>query len=255
MFRPRIIPVLLLSGNGLVKTIKFNNPTYIGDPINAVKIFNDLGADELVFLDINATREKRTISKEIVRAIGDEAFMPFSVGGGIVNVDQIGGLLSAGAEKVVINTGAFKNLQLVREASERFGNQSIIVSIDIKRTIWRDRVIFINSGKEKTKLLLEDYLHNIEETGAGEVLINSIDRDGTYAGYDLQLIQEISAKISIPLIVCGGAKSLDNMKDAFKNGASACAAGSIFVFHGSRKGVLINYPEKAELLKIFENVI
>ena len=167
MFRPRIIPVLLLKGRGLVKTIRFSDSRYIGYPINAVKIFNDLGADELVFLDITASREKRSISEEIVKEIGDEAYMPFSVGGGISSVEQIGSLLSYGAEKVVLNTNAARNVQLIREASAVYGNQSIVVSIDVKKSFFKKINIYLNSGKEKTNLDLIDYVKQVTEAGAG----------------------------------------------------------------------------------------
>jgi len=254
MFRPRIIPVLLLKGRGLVKTIRFSDSRYIGDPINAVKIFNDLGADELVFLDITASREKRSISEEIVKEIGDEAYMPFSVGGGISSVEQIGSLLSYGAEKVVLNTNAARNVQLIREASAVYGNQSIVVSIDVKKSFFKKINIYLNSGKEKTNLDLIDYVKQVTEAGAGEILINSIDRDGTYQGYDIDLIKEVSKNTALPVIACGGAASLNDMKDAFiLGGASACAAGSMFVFHGPRKGVLVNYPDKSDLREFFKN--
>lgn len=255
MFRPRIIPVLLLKGRGLVKTIRFSDSRYIGDPINAVKIFNDLGADELVFLDITASHEKRTISSEIVKEIGDEAYMPFSVGGGISTVEQIGLLLSYGAEKVVLNTNAVRNIQLIREASSVYGNQSIMVSIDVKKSLFNYN-IYINSGKEKTNLDLIDYVKQLTKAGAGEILINSIDRDGTYKGYDIDLIKEVSANTTLPVIACGGAASLIDMKDAFiMGGASACAAGSLFVYHGPRRAVLVNYPEKIDIQELFKNVI
>jgi cyclase len=256
MFRPRIIPVLLLKGRGLVKTIRFSASRYIGDPINAVKIFNDLGADELVFLDITASYEKRTISSEIVKEIGDEAYMPFSVGGGISTVEQIGSLLSYGAEKVVLNTNAVRNMQIIREASSVYGNQSIIVSIDVKKSLFKINDIYINSGKEKTNLNLIDYVKQVTDAGAGEILINSIDRDGTYKGYDIDLIKKVSANTTLPVIACGGAASLIDMKDAFiVGGASACAAGSLFVYHGPRRAVLVNYPEKFDIQEIFKNVI
>lgn len=254
MFRPRIIPILLLKGRGLVKTIRFSDSRYIGDPINAVKIFNDLGADELVFLDITASKEKRTISEDIVKEIGDEAYMPFSVGGGISSVEQIGSLLSYGAEKVVLNTNAARNVQLIREASAVYGNQSIVVSIDVKKSFFKKINIYLNSGKEKTNLDLIDYVKQVTEAGAGEILINSIDRDGTYQGYDIDLIKEASSNTVLPVIACGGAASLNDMKDAFiLGGASACAAGSMFIFHGPRRAVLINYPDKSDLQEFFKN--
>jgi cyclase len=253
MFIPRVIPVLLLKDKGLVKTIKFDKKRakYIGDPINAVRIFNDLEADELIFLDINATKEHRTISKELVKNIGDEAFMPFAVGGGIRTLDDIKQLLAAGAEKVVINTMAIEDREFINKASAIFGNQSIIISIDLVKKR-NEYLIYTIGGTKKAKISLPDYLGQIQQAGAGEIFINSIDRDGAMSGYDLEMIRFITSKVSVPVIACGGAGNLVHLKEAIDaGGASACAAGSMFVYHGSRNAVLINYPEKKELEKIF----
>ncbi len=248
MFRPRVIPVLLLKDNGLVKTIKFKDEKYIGDPINAVKIFNDLEADELIFLDINATNENRTLDFELVNKIGDEAYMPFSVGGGINNIDSINNIIGAGAEKVIINSVLYDNPILIKEASEKFGSQSIIVSIDVKIDILGNKILFSNSGNNKQKIDLDLYLNNIEELGAGEIMINLINNDGLMKGYNIDLIKYISNAVNIPVIACGGAGKLSDFADAYYNGnASAVAAGSLFVYHGPRKAILINYPEKSEL--------
>ena len=240
----------------MVKTINFKNPTYIGDPINAVKIFNDLNADELVFLDISASMERRTISSEIVKKIGDEAYMPFSVGGGIISIDQIKEVLSLGAEKVVLNTSVAKNLNLIEITAKHFGCQSIVASVDVKKGLFGAFNVYTKSGTSKISIKLEDYLKSVENAGAGEILINSIDKDGTFSGYDIELIKIVSSCVSIPVIACGGASSLLDMRNAFLDGgASACAAGSLFVFHGSRKGILVNYPEKEEIINTFKNVI
>ena len=248
MFRPRIIPVLLLKNHGLVKTIKFTNEKYIGDPINAVRIFNDLEADELTFLDINATKENRTISLDLVKKLGDEAYMPFSVGGGIRDIKNIGALLRAGAEKVVLNSVLEKNSSLIREASNNFGSQSITASIDVKKSLFGNYSIYVSNGKRKLEVNLIDYVRELEEMGAGEILLTSIEHDGTYSGYDLKIIKRIAGAVSIPVIASGGASSLIDMKSAFNEGkASAVAAGSIFVYHGPRRAVLINYPTKDEI--------
>ena len=253
MFLPRIIPVLLLKNKGLVKTVKFKTPKYVGDPINAVKIFNDLEADELVFLDITASREGRSISTELVKNIGDEAFMPFAVGGGITALKQIEELLKAGAEKVILNNITVKKPNLIKEAAEVFGNQSIVISIDVKKNLFGKKTIWIKDGSENTKLAAIDHAKKVEELGAGEIIINSIDNDGVMQGYDIELIKSISNSVAIPVVACGGAGGLNDLKDAFQYGnASALAAGSMFVFHGPRRAVLINYPEKNELLKLFE---
>lgn len=254
MYRPRIIPVLLLKGSGLVKTIRFSSPVYIGDPVNAVRLFNDYRADELVFLDINASSEGRMISGELVRKIGDEAFMPFSVGGGISSIEQIGELLSLGAEKVVMNSSVPNNTGLIEQASKMFGSQSIVISVDVKKRIFGGYDIMIKGGRKKINIPLQQYIRDVESAGAGEVMINSIDKDGTMTGYDISLVKEVSEYVSIPVIACGGAGSLADMKRAYtEGGAGACAAGSFFVFHGLRKGVLINYPDKKEIISTFCN--
>ena len=252
MFLPRVIPVLLLKGKGLVKTVKFKDPKYIGDPINAVKIFNDLKADELVFLDITASKEGRTVSVDLVKDIGDEAFMPFGVGGGINNIKQIEQLLKAGAEKVIINTNAIINPGLIDEASRVFGSQSIVVALDIRKTLFGKYECWIKDGSENTKASPVDMAKKAENLGAGELIINSIDLDGTMTGYNIDLIKSIAEIVSIPVVACGGAGNLEHLKQCYFDGkAHALAAGSMFVFHGPRRAVLINYPSKCELKQLF----
>lgn len=256
MFLPRIIPVLLLKDKGLVKTVRFKEPRYIGDPINAVKIFNDLKADEIIFLDITATKEGRTIFSNLVKDIGDEAFMPFGVGGGISNVVQIEQLLKAGAEKVVLNTQAFLKPRLIEEAAKIFGNSSIVVAIDVKKSFWGKYQVWIKDGSSNTKQDPLTVAKKAEDSGAGEILINSIDLDGMMDGYDIELIKNISDSISIPLIACGGAGDLQHLKEGYYSGnAHALAAGSLFVYHGARNAVLINYPSKEEIKELFINNI
>ena len=248
MFRPRIIPVLLLQGNALVKSKGFKDFRYIGDPINAVKVFNDLKADELVFLDIEATKEKRTISTELVSQVGEEANMPFAVGGGIKNLDEIQNIIARGAEKVIINTCAVENPKFIREASDNFGSSTIVVCIDVKKKFFSGEVVWRNSGSKSSKYSPKDFAKIIEENGAGEIIIQSIDKDGTMSGYDLDLVKEISTAVAIPVVALGGAGNLEHMIEAYKKGfASALAAGSLFVFQGPNKGVLINYIEKSDL--------
>ena len=248
MFRPRIIPVLLLKGNALVKSKGFKDFRYIGDPINAVKVFNDLKADELVFLDIEATKEKRTISTELVRQVGEEANMPFAVGGGIKNLDEIHNIIAKGAEKVIINTCAVENPKFIREASDNFGSSTIVVCIDVKKKFFSGNVVWSNSGSKSSKYSPKDFAKLIEENGAGEIIIQSINKDGTMSGYDLDLIKEISTTVTIPVVALGGAGNLEHMIEAYKKGfASALAAGSLFVFQGPKKGVLINYIENSDL--------
>lgn len=254
MFRPRVIPVLLLKGKGLVKTVQFKNERYIGDPINAVKLFNDHESDELVFLDISASKEGRVISAELAEQICDEAFMPFAVGGGIKNPRQAALLLKAGAEKIVINSSAAEDPSFIRECALEFGSQSIVVSVDVKKSLFGNYSVMTHAGSRKNSLSLEDYLKIIEENGAGEIIINSIDKDGMMSGYDIDLIKKVTSTVKIPVIACGGCGSLQHLGDAYyEGGAHALAAGSIFVYHGDRKAVLINYPADAELKKIFNN--
>ena len=251
MFRPRIIPVLLLKNQGLVKSVIFKNHRYIGDPINAVKIFNDLKADELVFLDILASKEKRSISLEFVKNVGEEANMPFAVGGGITTLEQIKSIIASGAEKVVINTNAASDPDFVRIASETFGSSTIVVCIDVKKKFLGKEQTWIMNGSKPTGMNPVEFAQQMETLGAGELIIQSIERDGTMEGYDINLIRRISEAVKIPVIALGGAGNIVHMKEAYTEAfANGLAAGSMFVYHGQRRGVLINYPEKAEIEKI-----
>lgn len=248
MFRPRIIPVLLLRGQGLVKSVEFRNHRYIGDPINAVKIFNDLKADELVFLDILASKEKRTISLDFVKKVGEEANMPFAVGGGINSIQGIQEIIGAGAEKVIINTQAARNPEFIRQAAEAFGSSTIVVCIDVKKKLFGKEKTWILNGSESTGYSPEEFAKMAEEKGAGEIIIQSIERDGRMIGYDIDLIRSISENIKIPVVALGGAGKMNDLREAFKKGfANGLAAGSIFVYHGTRNGILINYPDAAEI--------
>jgi imidazole glycerol-phosphate synthase subunit HisF len=250
MFRPRIIPCLLLKDLGLVKTIKFQNPNYIGDPMNSIKIFNDLEVDEIVFLDIDATKRKRCISFDFVKKVSEEAFVPFAVGGGITSFPQIKEAFSSGAEKVIINTSAINNPCLIKEASEVFGSQSIIISIDSKKTE-KGYEVFTHSGTFPTGKTPEEIAKKMQEFGAGEIMINSIDNDGLMNGYDQDLIKIVSESVSIPVIAIGGAGRYEDLVKPIQSGASASAAGSIFVYNGKNHGILINYPDKEEIKEIF----
>jgi cyclase len=252
MFRPRVIPVLLLSNKGLVKSIKFKNHRYIGDPINAVKIFNDLRADELVFLDILAGRENRVISSDLVKNIGEEANMPFSVGGGIRSLDEIRSLLKAGAERVILSTIAVQNPLFIKQAAESFGSSTIVVCIDVKKNIFGKEIVSIRNAKINSGIDPVYFAKEMEYSGAGEIIIQSIDRDGTMQGYDLNLIIKVSQEVSIPVVALGGAGSLFHLKQAYQNAyATGVAAGSLFVYHGTRKGILINYPDQFTIKNLF----
>ena len=251
MFRPRVIPILLLKNKGLVKSVKFKNHRYIGDPINAVKIFNDLKADELVFLDILASKENRMMSLDFVRSVGNEANMPFAVGGGIKTIEEIKQVINAGAEKVIINSYAVENPDFIKEASDVFGSSTIVVSIDVKKNLFGKKRIYTQGGEKSTKLDSIAFAKKMAENGAGEIIINSIDQDGTMAGYDLELVEAISSAVTIPVVAAGGAGTIEDFPKAVDSYASAVAAGSMFVYHGPRKAVLINYPSKAEIKKLF----
>ncbi|MBI2287960.1 MAG: imidazole glycerol phosphate synthase subunit HisF [Chloroflexi bacterium] len=248
MLRTRVIPCLLLKDKGLVKTIRFTQPTYIGDPINAVRIFNTKEVDELVFLDITATIEGRKLPIALASIIANECSMPFAIGGGIKTLDDIKELLNMGAEKVVINTQAVEDPSLIKTASNLFGNQSIVVSIDAKQQKNGAYEVYTHGGTRATGIDPVTMATKMEAIGAGEILLTSIDRDGTMQGYDLELIKLVTDATTVPIIACGGAGELSDFADAVrKGGASAVAAGSMFVFHGRRRAVLINFPTRAEL--------
>jgi cyclase len=252
MLENRLIPCLLLKNKGLVKTKHFRDPVYIGDPINAVRIFNEKEVDELIFLDISATNEKRVPSLELIAEISAECFMPLSYGGGIQSVEEVEKLLKAGVEKVSINTAGLKNPQLLSDVASLFGSQSLIASIDAKKKLFGGYEVYTHCGSQATGWDPVKYARYVQDLGVGEILLNSIDRDGTMMGFDIDLISTISRNVSIPVVACGGAGKLTDFRDAIVNGgASAAAAGSLFVFHGHRRAVLISYPTRNEILTIF----
>ncbi len=234
-----------------MKTRRFRDATYIGDPINAVKIFNDKEVDELTFLDIEATPSGRGPDFELLEAIVAEAFMPFGYGGGIRSVDDVRKLLSLGIEKVILNTAAFDNPELVSACADMAGSSSVVVSIDVRTDILRRRRVCVAGGKRTVANDPVAMAKKMEQLGAGEILLNSIDRDGTGIGYDLGLIADISRAVSIPVVALGGAGSLEDMRNAIQAGASAVAAGSFFVFHGPHRAVLISYPDGQTLESLF----
>lgn len=251
MLTTRVIPVLLLKGRGLVKTKKFADPVYLGDPINIVKIFNEKEVDELLIVDITSSAEKKPFNLPLIKEIVSEAFMPVGYGGGVTTVAEAKELFRSGIEKISLNSATFSNPNIVNEIANFAGNQSVIVSIDVKKNIFGKYVVYTNCGK--VKVATDPVKHAIEmvKLGAGEILINSIDKDGTMAGYDLEIINKISTSVDVPVIACGGAKDLSDFKKAIDHGASAVAAGSMFVFQGIHKAVLISYPSSQELKKLF----
>lgn len=249
----RIIPVLLLKNAGLVKTIQFKDPKYLGDPLNAVKIFNEKEVDELIFLDILATVENKSIPFKLLEEIAEECFMPLAYGGGIKSLDDIKAILKIGVEKVIINTMAIENPEMIQDAVKKYGSSTICVSIDVKKNFWGKYEIFTNAGTKNTKLDPVGFAMKMDEFGVGEMMINSIDRDGTMKGYDLDLISKITEKVGMPVIACGGAASIDDFSSAVHQaGASAVAAGSMFVFHGKHRAVLISYPSQNSIIDILK---
>jgi cyclase len=247
-----VIPVLLLKGSGLVKTVKFKSPKYVGDPRNAVKIFNEKEVDELVVLDIDATPMGYGPRLELIREIVSEAFMPVAYGGGIRTIDDAQSVLSLGVEKIVINSHAIENPSFIGEASRAFGAQSVVVSIDVKKGLFGRYQTYCQSGRRKGEHDPVAFARSMEEIGAGELIIHAIDHDGTMGGYDLDITKAVSAAVKIPVIACGGAGTIDDLRKAVKEGgAAAVAAGSMFVFHGRHRAVLISYPDQGTLKRIF----
>lgn len=245
--RPRIIPTLLLHDQDLVKTVKFKNPHYLGDPINAVKIFNIKRVDEMSILDISATKNKKEPDFELLKDIASQAFMPLSYGGGLTNMEQIKKVFSIGYEKVVLNTSFVENQELVKSAVVYAGSQSVVVSIDAIKTKNEYRAVI----RHGTKIIAHspvELAKIAEELGAGEIMINSVDHDGMMNGYDIELIKAVTSAVNIPVIACGGASGVSDLRVAIhEGGAHAAAGGSMFVYYGKLKAVLITFPSEREL--------
>lgn len=248
MYRARVIPCLLLRGHGLVKTRKFKDPVYVGDPVNAVRIFSEKEVDELVLLDIDASREGRGPDYELVAEIAGECFMPVAYGGGVRSLEQVRKLIRSGVEKVVINSAACESVAVIREAADVFGSQAVVVGVDVRKTLLGGYKVVAKSASVETRLKLEEHVRNVVAAGAGEIFLNSVDRDGQMAGYDLDLIRSVTQCVDVPVVACGGAGSVDHLTQAVRDaGASAVSAGSMFVFHGRHRAVLINYPGDMKL--------
>ncbi len=246
--RRRVIPVLLLHKKGLIKSVRFGKYNYIGDPINAVKIFNEKEVDEISVIDIDATADNRTPDFETISKIVSEAFMPVSYGGGVTDISHAAKLLRNGVEKVILNAASCKKPTLIKDISSTFGSQSVVVCIDHKSNLWGSQKVYIQNGRKNTGLDPVVHAQTCEKLGAGEIILQSIRRDGTYLGYDLELIRSVSTQIGIPLVALGGAGKIEDFKQALHCGASAVAAGSMFVYQAKNKGVLINYP-RPEILQ------
>lgn len=251
MLSTRVIPVLLLSEGGLYKGKKFKNHRYVGDPLNAVKIFNDKEVDELVFLDITATQQGKGPDFELLADIASELFVPFAYGGAITTVAQAERLFKLGVEKIILNSSAIADVNLVSDIASVSGSQSVVVAVDVKKSLFGKPHVYSHGGKNKTDLELTEYLLRLEKAGAGEIILNAIDREGTRTGYDLELIRKASSVLTIPLVAQGGAGSVDDFLPAIQAGASAVAAGTMFVFRGPHEAVLITYPEYTRLKQIF----
>tara|TARA_B100000029_G_scaffold94348_1_gene84531 strand:- start:131 stop:892 length:762 start_codon:yes stop_codon:yes gene_type:complete len=252
MLSVRVIPCLLLRNRGLVKTIQFQDAKYVGDPVNTVRIYNEQEVDELVFLDITSTRENKPVSLDVIEEIAGECYMPVTYGGGIHSIEQMSEIFSVGVEKVVINSAAIQAPDLITEAASRFGSQSIVVSIDAKRRFLGGYEVYSHGGTQRTRLSPVDHALAMAEAGAGELLVTSINRDGTMQGYDLELIRQITEAVTIPVIACGGAGSVTDLGRAVHEaGASAVAAGSLVIYQGTNRAVLINFPSRDELAAAF----
>jgi cyclase len=248
MLQTRIIPCLLLRNEALVKTVKFDKFRYIGDPLNTCRIFNELEVDELVFLDITASRENRLPNFKILQEITNECFMPLSYGGGIGDVETAEKIFRIGFEKIVLNTYPFENPAFITELANAFGSQSVVVAIDVKKSIlWKYQVYSLSGTINQTRNPVE-WAKEVEDRGAGEIILTSIDREGTWKGFDIELTASVAQAVSIPVIAHGGAGMVDHIREVVKKGhASSVALGNMVVFQGKDLGVLVNFPEHDEL--------
>lgn len=248
MLRTRVIPCLLLKNESLVKTVKFKEYNYIGDPVNTVRIFNELEVDELMFLDIFASKEDRNINFKILQDIANECFMPLSYGGNIKSLDDAKKIFEIGFEKVVLNSNSFDNLKLIEEISGYFGNQSVVGSIDIKKSFWGTQKLYSHHGRRKHNLNIIEWTKQLENAGIGELLVTSIDKEGTWEGYDIELLKDITANVQVPVIANGGCGKVEHIGEVVKQAdVSACAVGSMVVYQKKDMGVLVNFPDRKKL--------
>ena len=253
MLRPRIIPSLLIQENGLVKTVNFKNPKYVGDPINAVKIYNEKAVDELAIFDIDATVLGNEPNYSLIERLASQSMMPLCYGGGVKTVEQAQRIFSLGIEKIALSSAIFQKPELITQISDRVGAQSVIVVLDVKKKLLGGYEVYSHNGKKATGINPFKFVEEAQKLGAGEIVINSIDRDGVMKGYDLDLIDKVREKTSLPMTVLGGAGSLEDIEKVIdKHGVIGVAAGSLFVFKGPYKAVLINYPTQLEKNKIFK---
>jgi imidazole glycerol-phosphate synthase subunit HisF len=248
VLRPRAIPCLLLRRGRLVKTVRFANPKYVGDPINAVRIFNDMEVDEIVVLDIGATVDGTGIPFDLIGEMASECFMPMAYGGAVRGVEDARRVLRLGVEKVVVNSAAASDAGVLRGVADAFGSQAVVASVDVRKRMFRGYRAYSRSGRRLVKWPVVEWVQALEAAGAGEILLTSIDRDGTMDGYDLELVRRVSSSVRVPVIAAGGAGSVQDMGDVVaKSGASAAAVGSLAVYQGRNRAVLINFPTPAQL--------
>lgn len=252
MLIPRIIPCLLIENGGMVKTRKFNKRTYVGDPVNVISLFNNFEVDEIVLLDIGASAQSHPPDFDLITTVAEECWVPLTYGGGITEVGQIEKLIHAGCEKVVLGSAIATDLTLLTSAAKEFGNQAIVGSVDAKRRLFGGYETRARNGSQPLGCLPAERARQLEDAGAGEILLQSIDQDGEMKGYDLALISSVTAATAIPVVACGGARDRAGLAEPVKRaGASAAAAGSLFVFSGIERGVLINFPERSFLETLF----
>lgn len=251
MRRPRIIPVLLVRGKGLVKSVKFDAYGYVGDPLNAVRIFNEKEVDELVVLDIMASKENNPPNMKLLASLTEECFMPLSYGGGISNIEQMREIFALGVEKLILNSAVIGDLSLVRQAAAEFGSQSVVVSIDCKKNFFGAYAVYSHAKRpvaEKDPIV---FAKMAEEAGAGELVVNSVDQDGMREGFDLKLCKAIAESVRVPVVACGGGGAFQHFRDVIEKAhVDAAAGGSFFVYQGKHKAVLISYPKPQEIESI-----
>jgi cyclase len=252
MLKNRVIPCLLMQDSGLVKTRQFRSPKYVGDPINAIRIFNDKEVDELLVLDIGASRKRREPDYALIEQFAGECFMPLCYGGGITNVDQAKRLFSIGVEKVCLQTAVINNMRLVQEIADRYGRQSVVVSVDVKKSLFGKYRLYSAASDKTLKSSWLQFIANAVSNGAGEIMLNSVDRDGMMQGMDLSMIRLAAKDLPVPLIAAGGVGSLTDIRAAVDSGANAVAVGAFFVFHGPHRAVLISYPRHDQLENLLE---
>lgn len=249
MVLKRVMPCLLYDGSALVKTVRFRDPQYIGDPINAIKIYNEKEVDELILLDIAASPQKRKPMFDRIREFASECFMPFSYGGGVSSLADFSTLYKSGVEKVIVNTLTFAHPQTVREAVREYGSSSVVGSVDYKTTFFKGKAVYSASRQSTSRKLVEHCRFLADDLGVGEIMLYSVDNDGSWSGYDLDTIREIADAVSVPLIACGGAGTIDDLRSVFDTTtANAAAIGSMAVYQKKGMGVLINFPRREEVL-------